>query len=164
MYEPYPSAGPSPEPQRIQPPRSVLSAVKLMYAGAALEVLAVIIALVTIGSLKSDIFKTHPNYTSAQLHTAEVARTVPLAAGAVITIALWLWMAWANGRGRSWARVVSALFFGINTLDLLISFFLVHAAATLIIGVVIWLVGLAAIVLIFSKDSGPFYKQQPVQG
>jgi hypothetical protein len=69
-----------------------------------------------------------------------------------------------NGKGRSWARVVSAVFFGINTVDLLISFSLVHAAATLIIGLVIWLVGLAAIVLIFSKGSGPFYMQPPAQG
>jgi hypothetical protein len=69
-------------------------------------------------------------------------------------------MAWANGKGRSWARVVSAVFFGINTLDLLISLFLVHAVATLIIGVAIWLVGLGAIALLFGKESSPFYKQQ----
>jgi hypothetical protein len=73
-------------------------------------------------------------------------------------------MAWANGKGHSWARVVSALFFGINTLDLLVSLFLVHAAATLVIGLAIWLVGLVAIVLIFSRDSGPFYNQQSALG
>jgi hypothetical protein len=70
-------------------------------------------------------------------------------------------MTWANGKGRSWARTVSAVFFGIYTVDLLISFSLIHAAATMIIGLVIWLVGLAAIVLIFSKDSGPFYTRHP---
>jgi hypothetical protein len=69
-------------------------------------------------------------------------------------------MAWANGQGRSWARVVSAVLFGINTLDLLISLLTVHAVATLIIGVVIWLVGLGAIALLFGKQSGPFYKQR----
>jgi hypothetical protein len=121
---------------------------------------ALIVALLTIGSLKSAIFRAHPGCTAAQLHTAEVNRTVPLAVGAVITIGLWLWMAWANGQGRSWARIVSAVFFGINTLDLVISFVLVHAVATMIVGVVIWLVGLAAIVLLFSKESGPYYRQQ----
>jgi hypothetical protein len=161
MYAPYPTSGPAQEPERIQSPGSVLNAVKLMYAGAALEVLAVIIAVVTIGSLKSAILARHPAYTAASLHTAEVARTVPLVIGGLIAIGLWLWMAWANGKGRSWARVVSAVFFGINTLDLLISLFAVHAVATMIIGVAIWLVGLGAIVLLFSKESGPFYKQQP---
>jgi hypothetical protein len=160
MYQPYPTPGPAQEPEQIRPPRSVLNAVKLMYAGAALEVIAVIIAVVTIGSLKSAILARHPAYTAAQLHSAEVARTVPLVIGGLIAIGLWLWMAWANGKGRSWARIVSAVFFGINTLDLLISLLQVHAVATLIIGVVIWLVGLGAVVLIFSKESGAFYNRQ----
>jgi hypothetical protein len=161
MYQSYPAPGPAQEPPpRIQSPHSVRNAVKLMYTGAALEVLALIVTLLTISSLKSAILKAHPGYTAARLHTAEVDRASSLVVGAVIAIGLWLWMAWANGRGRSWARIVSAVFFGINTLDLIISFALVRAAATMIVGVVIWLVGLAAIVLLFSKESGPFYSQQ----
>ena len=66
----------------------------------------------------------------------------------------------ANGKGLNWARIVAAVFFGINTLDLLLSFFLVHAAATLIASVIVWLVGLGAVVLIFSRESAPFYRQQ----
>jgi hypothetical protein len=163
MYEPYPASGSTQQPQHIQPPRSVLNAVRLMYAGAALEVLVVIVAVVTIGSSKSAILARHPGYTSAQLHTAEVARTVPLVIGGLIGVGLWLWMAWANGTGRNWARVVAAVFFGINTLDLLISIFVVHAVSTLIVGAVVWLVGLGAIVLIFNKDSSPFYQQQLAQ-
>lgn len=160
MYEPYPASGPLPEPRRIQP-SSVRGAVRLMYAGAALEVLGLVVALVTIGSLKSAIFTVHPGYTPAQLHAAEVNRTVSLVAGAVITVGLWLWMAWANGRGLGWARVVSAVFFGINTLDLLISLRLLAGTPDLIVAVVIWLVGLAAVVLLFRKDSGQFYNQEP---
>ena len=99
----------------------------------------------------------------AQLHTAEVARTVSLVVGALLAIGLWLWMAWANGKGRSWARILSAVFFAINTLDLIASFVLVQGTASQIAGVVIWLIGLAVIVLIFSKDSGPFYQQQAAQ-
>ena len=78
-----------------------------MYAGAALEVLAVIIAVVTIGTLKSAILAKHPAYTAESLHTAEVARTVPLVIGGMIEIGLWLWVAWANGKGQSWVRDVT---------------------------------------------------------
>lgn len=161
MYEPYPTTGPAQPTAHIEPPRPVLRAVKFMYLGAALEIAALAIGLLTLSSLKTAIFKIHPNYTPAQLHTAEVARAIPLAAGALIAVGLWLWMAWANRRGRAWARIVSAAFFGISTLDLLISLFAIHATADLIIGIVIWLVGLAAIVLVFSKESGPFYRQPP---
>jgi hypothetical protein len=68
-----------------------------------------------------------------------------------------MWMAWANRRGRNWARIVSAVFFGINTLDLIISFTQVHVLAPLIVSVLVWLVGLGAIILLFSKESGPYF-------
>ena len=168
MYQPYPTSGPEQEPERVkpQPPSSVRTAVKLMYAGAVLSALAVIITAVTIGSIKSTIMARHPDYTLPQLHRAEAANVTVAVIGGLIAIGLWLWMAWANGRGRSWARVLSAVFFGINTLDLLLSLSLrhstaeAHATGSLIIGIVVWLVGLAVIVLLFNKQSSPFYKQQ----
>jgi len=163
MYQPYPAAGPVPDPQPVPPPRCVLNAVRLMYAGAALELLALIIAVATRASLKWAILARHPFYNPAQVHHAEVARAVPLVVGALVATGLWLWMAWANSRGRNWARVLSAVFFGINTFDLFISFFVVRATATMIVGVVIWLVGLVAIVLLFSTESAPFFRPQPVQ-
>jgi hypothetical protein len=160
VHEPYPDQRSAPELERRQPPATVRSAVKLMFAGAGLEVVALLVALATADSLKSAIFKANPNYTALQAHNVEVARTGVLVFGALITIGLWLWMAWANDRGRRWAPIVSAVLFGINTLDLVVSFDVVHAVATLVVGVVIWLVGLAAIVFIFHKRSAPFYQQR----
>jgi hypothetical protein len=159
MYEPFPASGQAPEPQRIPPPRSVQNAVKLMYAGAAIEVIALIVALISRNSIKSALLRIHPDYTAAQLHTAETVQTVSLVIGAAIATGLWLWMAWANGRGYNWARILSAVFFGISTLDLLVTFAAVRAPLSIIIGFVIWLVGLAAIVLLFSRDSNAFFKQ-----
>ena len=164
MYQSYPAGDPAWTAPSAQVPPSLRNAVRLMYAGAVLEVIALIVALLTISSLKTAILRQYPTYTATQLHNAQVVSTVTLAVGAVITIGLWLWMAWANGRGRRWARIVSAVFFGINTLDLAISFARVHATATVIIAVLIWLVGLAAIVLLFRKDSSAFYQQQGSRG
>ena len=164
MQQPDSGAAPDPQPPGIEPPRPVLFAVRLMYAGAALEVIALIVTVLTAGSVRSALAARHPGYTAAQLHAAEVVRTVPVVVGAVLTIGLWIWMARENGKGRNWARFVSAAFFGINTVDLLISLILVAAAATLVMGLVIWLVGLAAIVLIFSTAAGPFYRQQQPAG
>jgi hypothetical protein len=164
MYEPYPTSGPEPAPEPIRPPRSVRNAVNLMYLGAALELLTLIVALLSRGSMKAAILSRHPFYTATQLHRAEGARTVILVIGALIGVALWLWMAWANGRGHNWARVVSAVFFGIATLDLLLSFTQVLGVADRIVGVVVWLVGLAAIVLLFGRESAPFYARRATPG
>jgi hypothetical protein len=131
-----------------------------MYAGAALEVIALIVAVATRGSFKSAILKNHPLYSATQVHHAEIARTVPLVIGAVIAIGLWIWMAQANGRGLSWARTLSAVLFGISTLSLIASLFIARSGASLIAGVIIWLVGLAAIVLLYRKESGPFFSRQ----
>jgi hypothetical protein len=146
--------------ERGRPPRKVLSAVRLMYAGAALEVVVLIIALVSRSSLKSVILKANPHDTAAQLHFGENFLDGILVVGALIAVGAWLWMAWANGSGRSWARGVSTALFVIGTLGLpTISFRAARNPATLTVGVVVWLVGLAVIVLIFNKDSGPFYRQ-----
>lgn len=164
MYEPYPSTpqGAELEPSPTEPPASVRKAVRLMYVGAALSAVVVIVTLVSIASLKATILARYPHYTSTQVHTAEVAAVVTSVLGGVIAVALWLWMAWANGRGRRWARIAAAVFFGINTLDLLVSFARVHAVAPLIVGILVWLVGLGAIVFLFSKESAAFFAQRSV--
>lgn len=157
MYRPYPSSSQMPEPARAEPPDSVRNAVRLMYGGAALSAVVLIVTLLTISSLKHGIFARHPDYTAVQRHNAEIAAVVTAVIGGLIAIGLWLWMAWANGRGRNWARIVSAVFFGINTLDLIISFTQVHVLAALIVGILVWLVGLGAIILLFSKESAPYF-------
>jgi hypothetical protein len=157
MYQAYPSSSQMPEPARAEPPNSVQNAVRLMYAGAALSAVVLIVTLVTIASLKHGILARHPDYTAAQRHNAEIAAVVTAIIGGLIAIGLWLWMAWANRRGRNWARIVSAVFFGINTLDLIISFTQVHVLAALIVSILVWLAGLGAIVLLFSKESAPYF-------
>lgn len=163
MYQPYPSTpeGSVPEPSRAEPPASVRNAVRLMYAGAALSAVVVIVTLVSIASLKGAILTKYPHYTSTQVHNAEVAAVVTSVIGGVIAVGLWLWMAWANGRGRRWARIVAAVFFAINTLDLIASFARIHAVGAVIVGVLVWLAGLGAIVLLFNKQSAPFFAQRP---
>jgi len=158
MYEPYPASGAgelAPEP--VQQPRSVRTAVRLMIVAAAVEVVALILALLTRSALKTAILRRHPHYTATQLHTAESAQTVVLVVGALLAVALWLWMAWANGRGHNWARILSAVFFGISTLGLLVSFAAGRVVGDIIVGLILWLIGLAVIVLLFRKESAPFF-------
>jgi hypothetical protein len=161
--QPYPSA---PPPQPYQPgpaqppPRSVLTAVRLMYAGATLNAIGVILGLLTIGSLKADIIKRSPNLTPTQVHGVEVFGIIGTVLIGLIAVGLWLWMAWANGKGKGWARIVSAVFFGIETLNLLLSFTRANVAAALILGFLVWLAGLGAIIMIFNKESTPYYRQQ----
>jgi hypothetical protein len=159
--QPYPSA-PPPKPYQPSggrpPPRSVQSAIRLMYAGATLDVIGIILGLVTVGSLKAAIISRSPNLTATQVHGLEIFSVVTTVLIGLIAIGAWLWMAWANGKGRNWARIVSAVLFGIDTLSLLVSFTRANVIGALILAILGWLAGLGAIVLIFNKESAPFYQ------
>jgi hypothetical protein len=165
--QPYPSAPPPPpaQPGNAMPqPRSVRTAIRLMYAGAVLDAIGVILGLATIGSLKKDIIRhSSKQLTATQIHGLEVFSIIGTVVIGLIAIGLWLWMAWANGRGRGWARIVSAVLFGIDTLSLLLSFTRANVAGALILGVLVWLAGLGAVILIFNKESAPFFRQQSGQ-
>jgi hypothetical protein len=144
-------------------PRPVLNAVRLMCFGAVFELVVLVTVLVTLGSVRSAIVG---GFTVAQWHTAMLTQIVPLAAGAPIGTGVWLWLAWANGRGYDWARPASMALVGLLTLELLIGLgggAALYAPADLIALTVLWLAGVAATVLIFSKTASPYYQQEPAE-
>jgi hypothetical protein len=157
MYQPYPSGDQQPVTPP-GPPQPVRTAVLLMYAGAALSAIEIIIGLLTISSLKNAIRSRYPGYTSSQLHTAEVVGVTTVVVIGLIGVGLWLWMAWANGAGKSWARVVASVFFGLNTIDLLTLVARPHATLGLALAILVWLVGLGAILLLWQRESSAYYQ------
>jgi len=78
----------------------------------------------------------------------------------IIAIALWLWMARANQAGRNWARITGTVFFGLNTLFLLLSLVRPHASLALIFNILVWLVGLGAVIMLWRKESAPYFNPQ----
>ena len=150
----YPG-GPSPyptdwQPGRQEPPQSIRRAVMLMYVGAGLEGLGLILNLTGVG-------RNGANGSSG-------------AVGSLIGIGLWVWMARANKEGKSWARVTSTVFFGIDCLAVLV--LLVAILATLhsvspsvktilllsgLASIVTWAVGLATIILLWRRESSEYY-------
>jgi len=133
-------------------------AVRFMYAGAALSAIEIIIGLTTIGSLKSAIRSQYPHYTTSQIHTAEVAGVVVAVVIGAIAIGLWLWMAWANGRGRNWARIIATVLFAFNTVDLLTLVARPHSAISLVFALLVWLVGLGAIFFLWQRESTAYFQ------
>ena len=76
-------------------------------------------------------------------------------------------LAWANGRGHSWARVLFAVWVGLHTPILFYDIAHVSASSapvwTVIASVAFWLVEFSAVVLIVNKRSGPYYRHKPAQ-
>jgi hypothetical protein len=76
---------------------------------------------------------------------------------AAIVAGLWLWMARAVKRGKHWARVVSAVLFGLGTLRLLASLVLSPASVVTISWGLSWAAGLGVIILLFQRSSSAFF-------
>ena len=84
-------------------------------------------------------------------------------ASAPIGAGVWLWLAWANGRGCPWARAAFTAFFVLLTIVLPFGGgddALPYTWADLIAATVLWLVGLIAMVLIFSGTASPYYQRR----
>ena len=164
MYQPYPGESRTPESTRPPIPQSVTRAVQLMYAGAAASLIGIIIGLTTLSSTKSEIIKRYPNYTTTQVNNAEhVAIGAAIVVG-LIAVGLWLWMAQSNKAGKSWARIVSTVLFGLETLSVLAgaaSAGVASGSAARFYGIVVWLIGLAAIILLYQRQSSEYFKSTP---
>jgi hypothetical protein len=160
MYQPYPGGGADPmgPPPRPPIPPSVTNAVRLMYVGAGLAAIGLILEFIGLSALKSAIRTASPTLTTSQVNSAEAVAVGIFVVVGLIGIGLWIWMALANKAGHNWARIVASVLFGLNTLFLLLSIARTGVAGGLIASLVTWLVGLGAIVLLWRKDSSAYFQ------
>ena len=160
MVQRYPSSGKLVELERLPAPPSVAKAVKLMYAGAAVSTVSLIISLADVSGTKSAIRKARPNLTASQVSSLNTFIISLAVVSGLIGVGLWLWMARANNQGRNWARILSTILFCLATLDLVGVFSEPKTALSLIFPVLTWLVGLGAVFLLWRPESSAFFKPQ----
>ena len=158
MYQPYPSSGKPVEPERPPAPPSVLNAVKLMYVGAAISTVSLIISLIDISGTKDAIRKARPSLTATQVNQLNTFIITLAIVSGVLGVALWLWMARANGQGRNWARILSTVLFGLATLDLFGVISQPKTVLGLVFPVLTWLVGAGAVYFLWRGESSEFFK------
>jgi hypothetical protein len=152
---------------RLRPgvPRSahtVRTAIRLMYLGALLELGVLAVVAATAGRLHSAILAHDHGYTVAQWHAELHQHIVPLEIAAPLAACVWVWLAWANGRGHAWARVLFLVFAGITTASLLSGLAggaFTYAPDDAVAGIVLCVVALAAVALIFNGRSRPYYRR-----
>jgi hypothetical protein len=153
---------------RLRPriPRSavtVRAAVKLLYAGAVAELIAVLTIIATTGDIRAAILQRHPHYTTSQWHAEVAHQIVPLEISGSMAILVWLLIARASGAGRRWARWAMAVFFLMTSQSLargLTHGSAIYAPADLTAGGVLWIIELAALRLLFASQSRPHFRKQ----
>jgi len=113
------AAEPPSQPARTRAPRPVRTAAWLMCLGAALTLAAAATVLVTLGGVRSAAVQD-VDFTGGRWHIFMLTVIIPALAAAPIVAGVWLWLAWATGRGYAWARPAFGVFFGLVTTGWLI--------------------------------------------
>ena len=155
MHPPVSSRSPEPALRRRALTASRRYAFWLMLLGAALEVVAAVVAVKTENSL----VPVFARYDPGDGRVIAVAHGGTLLAEAMVTAVFWLVMAFLNRRAQGdGPRIFSAVLFCMGTS---LSWQYLHgpnSRATQIVTVTIWLVGLATIMLLFTDELSDFFR------
>jgi hypothetical protein len=158
MYQPYPTSSQMPELGKALIPAQVKYAVMAMYAGAAATVAGVVIEILTVNATKTAIEKRSPHLTAGQLSSTQHALIIGSVVSGLIAVAAWLVIARACKNGHNWARVTGTVLFGLATVDTIGSAISPVAGLVKAWWPVIWLAGLAAVILLWQRPSTDFFK------
>jgi hypothetical protein len=147
-----------------RPPRTVRAAVGLMCAGVPAQLATLITEGVTAGSVRSAYARRYPPWAAAAVHHAVTAQLGTDQVYAAIGMGVWLLLAWELVRGRNLARFAFAVCFGLDCLDMLQAVgqgAVVNSRPDMAAATVIWLLALAASVLLFTRASSRYYRPKP---
>ena len=159
MVQRYPSRSKSVDLQRPPAPPSLVNAVKLMYAGAAVSVVSLVLFLINSSTWKSSIRKQYPHWTASQVNRAFNGLIAILIVEAAVGIGLWLLMAWANKQGKNWARNTATVLFALDTISALLGFSTEPKTLLgLLFPLLTWLIGLGAVFLLWRKENNGFFR------
>jgi hypothetical protein len=142
-------------------PPTVQNAVRFMYAGACVAVITPVFAILTIGNFNAALQQASATPPSAKvLYTFDAFAIGSIIVGGLIDVSLWMWMARKNRAGKNWARILATVFFVINCLQLLGAAELPFSGLTKLVQALSWIAGLGAIVLLWQRDSGAYFRVQ----
>jgi uncharacterized membrane protein YecN with MAPEG domain len=135
-------------------PASVVTAVRLMYAGAAYALIWAIGVIVVSAS----IVRHYPVVSASADHRLTGAVTLAVLACAA-EIALWLGIARACRRGSSGARVAGTVLFALHTVGVLgvVASSQAGLGPAKVLTVIGWLIGLGAVVALWQRPSSAFF-------
>lgn len=149
-------------------PKPLDLAVKLMWAGAGLSLLSLLLSLVLRPSteeLRQAMEDAGLSMTDAQIEQQMAMGMITGVVFGLIGVGLWALHAWANGRGMQWARItgtilgaLSILMFLFSLLGIAVSLATTSGVVSLVLSAVSALLAAAIIYLLWRPENRPWYE------
>jgi heme A synthase len=136
-----------------------MTAVKLMYAGAALAAIGFLTSLLTQDSVREQALERAPDLTESELDAIVAFGLAFAVIAGLIGVLLWVWMAETNRRGKSWARIVATVLGALNVVLTLIGLLTGQfAGIVLVFNLVSAVLAAAILYLLYRPDSNAYYE------
>jgi FtsH-binding integral membrane protein len=146
-------------PPEVEQPPSIRLAVRLMWLGAALSLLGVLLTFTQTDAIRDAIEDSDSSLTSSEVDTAVTVFVAFIVVIGLVGVGLWLWMASANGKGYSWARIVATVLGGLSVVSTL---FTISGDGSTGLSIVLSILGVALavviLVLLWRPDSSRYYE------
>jgi hypothetical protein len=140
---------PPPEPEPEPMPSTVRNAVRLMYAGAVISGIDLVVSLVTAGQVSSAIQSANPHWSHAKVENAAHSEITASVVIWLVTIGFWIVMARTNQAGRGWARIVATVLSALSTLSFAEAIIEPAALVSKLVYLPLWLVGVGAVIFLW---------------
>jgi hypothetical protein len=147
-----------PAPTDVEQPSSIRNAVRLMYVGAVLSVLGGLSIFLQVDAIRDQIEEDDPSLTGDEVDTAVAIFVVTFVVISLISIGLWLWMAYANGRGQSWARVVATVLGGLSIVSALVGIATGSGGVGIVFSILSVVLAAVILFLLYRPESSRFYE------
>ncbi len=149
------------KPMRAQVPPVVRNALGVMYTGLGVTAVALILSIVDMVRLDHQAaIKQFSNPALSQQDNTSLGIIVICAfCTGVVGAVMWPLCAWAVRKGRQWGAIVATAAFGLDAIPLLLILVFAHdAPLSKLMSILIWALGLVAVILLWNSQSRAFYK------
>jgi len=162
MYQPYPDGAQISDFRRPAAPPSLQKAFRFMYTGALLSVIGIAVNIsVAHATAHSILTNNHKSVTAAQINQAAAGlRVLDVIVGLAAAV-VWIWLARSVQAGRNWARITGTVLFGLSTIENLDLFAFKISVLAHLFGLLVWLVGLGAVIFLWRRESTAYLKPAP---
>lgn len=141
----------------VAPPRDVIMATNLMFAGAALGILGLLLRFADKNGFRDAIRSGNASYTESQIDAAYgAAIAVSVVVGLIFTV-LYVVLALQVRKGRNWARIVTFVLAGLGILGGLGSLAVAAPGLSKLLVVIGVAIDIAIIVFLLRRPAKEFF-------